>query len=242
MPLSREGTLLRIAVPKLNQEFVNNAGAKCVRDIFEMDVVLIPFGSMLVRSKCLIHSGFYDSPGNTRFCATLQSKNRTLSEKILPFSEIIKHNDFGQWTLQWSKEVHTHYQSANNLYSLTNKDMAQKRKDNKRCWKEFIQYDFDQLNTLVLMTNPSEEREFDRIEIKKYTEADVEGITASNSNVEDERKPAAKQTNVGHPRKSGRKGTQSHAQEGNEDERGRTLQQSGNKPRRSARKRTRSQK
>jgi hypothetical protein len=52
MPLPREGAFLRIA------------GPDPVKKIFEIDWLFIPFGSFVVRSNALFHSGHYGSPGN----------------------------------------------------------------------------------------------------------------------------------------------------------------------------------
>jgi hypothetical protein len=59
MPLSREGAYTRIAIPDSKDK------------VFNMEMIYVPFGHLIVKSMCLFNSGHYGSPGNTRFHATL---------------------------------------------------------------------------------------------------------------------------------------------------------------------------
>ena len=68
LPLSKEGLWLRVAVPDPQNK------------VFVMDWVFVPFGSFLVRSMALWHSGHAGSPGNTRFHATFTVGDRRMKQ------------------------------------------------------------------------------------------------------------------------------------------------------------------
>ena len=92
-PLSAEGSWLRIAVPDPdNKRFV-------------MELVFVPFGSCLIRSAALFHSGHYGSPGNTRMHGLLLLKDKLSDTTHLGYiNDVLQkpgHPAYG-WELNWS--------------------------------------------------------------------------------------------------------------------------------------------
>jgi hypothetical protein len=73
IPLSKEGLVVRILYP--SQDGKN----------LLMDYIYCPFGSVLVRSACIFHSGHYGSPGNFRAHGVLCKKETRLMEQSLAF-------------------------------------------------------------------------------------------------------------------------------------------------------------
>jgi hypothetical protein len=158
MPLSREGSWLRIAVPEPG--FKN----------FRMELVHIPFGSLLVRSMCLLHSGHYGSPGNTRFHATVQVDRTTHFPDTNQLGYIRCIQDvktFVNWTVKWNPLIKEEFREANNVHSLRTDQigqlkrdartdpMAQLKRDGARIWKRIVQHKNDQLESIALFLNPS---------------------------------------------------------------------------------------
>jgi hypothetical protein len=95
LPLSREGSWLRVAIPNAKTES------------FDMDWVFIPYGSFLIRSVALFHSGHYGNPGNTRFHATFSMENTSVhSDKLSYFRKLgVSQPDFAGWKLRWHPKV-----------------------------------------------------------------------------------------------------------------------------------------
>jgi hypothetical protein len=73
IPLSKEGLVVRILYPSQD-------GKRLL-----MDYVYCPFGSVLVRSACIFHSGHYGSPGNFRAHGVLCKKGMLMKENVLAF-------------------------------------------------------------------------------------------------------------------------------------------------------------
>ncbi|KAG9300901.1 hypothetical protein G9A89_002953 [Geosiphon pyriformis] len=94
LPLSEEGSWLRVAIPDPNTK------------AFVMDWIFVPYGSFLVRSSALFHSGHYGSPGNTRFHATFSIQGTNVAATELEYlRDLGTKTDFTGWTLKWNKEV-----------------------------------------------------------------------------------------------------------------------------------------
>ena len=98
LPLSREGSWLRVAIPDPANK------------VFLLDYVHIPFGSFLVRSAALFHSGHYGSPGNTRVHALMFLKGACTNTHDLGY--ITKVTDqkatksvAKDWGVCWSSAV-----------------------------------------------------------------------------------------------------------------------------------------
>jgi hypothetical protein len=90
-PLSKEGSWLRIAVPDPeNKKFV-------------VDYVFVPFGSFLVRSGALFHSGHYGHPGNTRVHGIVMLNDQTSNSNQLGFLETVTTSK--GWTTEWAKGI-----------------------------------------------------------------------------------------------------------------------------------------
>ena len=93
VPLTREGSWLRVALPKAD------------RKTFEMDWVHVPFGNAMVRSMLLFHGGHYGTPGNTRFHCTYTLAGNEVADKDLGYIQYLGQGKagetFGNWKLQW---------------------------------------------------------------------------------------------------------------------------------------------
>jgi hypothetical protein len=109
-PLSAEGSWLRIAVPDPdNKRFV-------------MELVFVPFGSCLIRSAALFHSGHYGSPGNTRMHGLLLLEDKMSDTTHLGYiNDVLQkqgHPAYG-WGLNWSDtavEYKAHLDAANVMF------------------------------------------------------------------------------------------------------------------------------
>ena len=96
MPLSAEGSWLRVAVPDPQKER------------FVMELVFIPFGSFVIRSAALFHSGHYGSPGNTRIHALMMLKGTKSDTRNIGYlnEEITdKESPVYNWALDWSDQA-----------------------------------------------------------------------------------------------------------------------------------------
>jgi hypothetical protein len=92
LPLSQEGSWLRVAVPNPEKE------------TFFMRWIYIPYGSMLIRSMGLLHSGHYGSPGNLRYHATFTVTDDTrMNTKKL--GHLAYMDEFKDWKLAWSATI-----------------------------------------------------------------------------------------------------------------------------------------
>ena len=77
LPLSKEGSVVRIACPDPKTK------------TFIMKYVYVPFGSMFVRSQALVHSGHYGNPGNIRLHIVVSQKgNEPVTDTLLHFREL----------------------------------------------------------------------------------------------------------------------------------------------------------
>jgi hypothetical protein len=96
MPLSKEGLWIRVATP-------------CAKDrVFSIHWVYVPYGSMLIRSMALLHSGHYGSPGNCRYHGTFTVAATDLDTKHLGFLTQMTEGrvcDFSDWSLEWSPNI-----------------------------------------------------------------------------------------------------------------------------------------
>ena len=96
LPLSQEGLWLRVAIPDP------------VASTFFMHWVYVPYGSMLIRSMALLHSGHYGSPGNCRYHATFTPKSTDLHTEELAYLARMREGvvcDFSEWNLKWSPNI-----------------------------------------------------------------------------------------------------------------------------------------
>jgi hypothetical protein len=70
--------------------------------------VYIPFGSMLIRSMGLVHSGHYGSPGNCRYHATFTAgKTRLDTDNLGYLSQMAPERrcDFSEWGVSWCPTI-----------------------------------------------------------------------------------------------------------------------------------------
>jgi hypothetical protein len=96
MPLSQEGSWLRVAVP--NPE----------KKMFIMHWIYIPYGSMLIRSMALLHGGHYGDPGNCRYHGTFTMFDTIIETKILGHIDQMcksKKMDYSEWGLAWNTNI-----------------------------------------------------------------------------------------------------------------------------------------
>jgi hypothetical protein len=103
LPLSLEGSWIRIAVP-------DPEGKR-----FILDYVYVPFGSFIVRSGALFHSGHYGHPGNTRVHAIVFLKGCHTNSKQLGYLEGVTSNKesvAGGWAVEWADELKYNPQAA----------------------------------------------------------------------------------------------------------------------------------
>jgi len=111
MPLSQEGSWIRLAIP-------DNVG-----EAFVLHWVYIPYGSMLIRSTAVFHSGHYGSPGNCRYHAVFTVGDTTLDSSKLLYLHGLFHNDstygFKDWKLRWNDGVPESCQAANGYEKIS---------------------------------------------------------------------------------------------------------------------------
>ena len=150
MPLSREGAFLRIAVPDP------------VKKVFVMDWLFIPFGSFVVRSNALFHSGHYGSPGNTRLHAMVFYKGSPTRATELGYLKKLtsmsnKSTIASGWGLAWKKGIEVKFQDAADVMNYTNlKDIPVKKSRASRYQKELaVRLPCDLLESYLYMLNPS---------------------------------------------------------------------------------------
>ena len=96
MPLSAEGSWLRVAVPDP------------AKKRFVIELVFIPFGSFVIRSAALFHSGHYGSPGNTRIHALMmlegkQSDTRNIGHLNVEITD--QESPIYNWAIDWSEQA-----------------------------------------------------------------------------------------------------------------------------------------
>jgi hypothetical protein len=110
LPLSEEGSWLRVAIPNLKKK------------TFDMDWVFIPYGSFLIRSVALFHSGHYGSPGNTRFHATFSVQDTSLhTSNLTYFRGMGGIPEFENWKLRWNPHVPKTCRGPDGYTRYTNK-------------------------------------------------------------------------------------------------------------------------
>ncbi len=149
MPLSREGSWLRVAVPEREKKN------------FRLDLVFVPFGSLLVRSMCLLHSGNYGSPGNTRFHATVQvqERNPPVDTSQLGYIRSFQQMEsFCDWSVKWNPSIKECYRQASNVHLRCTPESRQLKREGTNSWKRIIRHKSSQLETIVLMLNPVQPR------------------------------------------------------------------------------------
>jgi hypothetical protein len=144
LPLSREGSWVRIAVPI--------PGTKA----FKLILVFIPFGSCLIRSASVFHSGHYGLPGNTRFHATLFIKGHTrMNTRVLGYlrDHLDKESGFlgEKWKLFWA---------GDNSYAAEDVHLLKKwpalKKQGTVYFQDFGELEYDQLDMHMWLLNPSD--------------------------------------------------------------------------------------
>jgi hypothetical protein len=111
IPLSREGAIIRVLYPSPD-------GKKLV-----MDYVYIPFGSMLVRSQVIFHSGHYGNPGNFRLHGVLCLPTQKIEDQSLGYMrrymEKTKYDkDIKDLPVVWADHITEHFKLAGNAFNL----------------------------------------------------------------------------------------------------------------------------
>ena len=153
LPLSREGSWLRIAVPDPeNKRFI-------------LDYVYVPFGSCLVRSGALFHSGHYGSPGNTRLHAVVFLRGSRTNTKELGYLDRVTTPDKKRvgagWSVEWAREIDENpsklnFRRAENVMAYSTKAIKAKKISGttyyNNYFKDIAYIGFD---TYQWMLNPS---------------------------------------------------------------------------------------
>jgi hypothetical protein len=153
MPLSSEGSWLRVALPdKGKEEFI-------------LQWVYIPFGSFLIRSMALFHSGHYGSPGNTRFHSVNFLKGDETNTAQLGYLYMVTSGD-GQttgtrvdslangWKVNWTPEVDERFRDATMAPSYKNKEITRRKQEGTMYAQMVMNNPYAQLTTLWWMLNP----------------------------------------------------------------------------------------
>ena len=158
MPLTKEGSWLRIAVPDKETKQ------------FRMEIVFIPFGSFIVRSMCLFHSGHYGSPGNTRFHATLCIRNKKTNTAELGYIRMLKTIGFGDWKIKWCEHIEEKYKVAAKVKDYSSHEIAKSKGDGTSYWKEILKNEHAYRDTFIWMLNPTPPKERKRKKIDSWSE------------------------------------------------------------------------
>jgi hypothetical protein len=148
MPLSREGSFLRIAVPDP------------VKKVFVMDWLFIPFGSFVVRSNALFHSGHYGSPGNTRLHAMVFDKGAPTRATQLGYLRKLtsmpkKSTIASEWDLAWKEGITKEFHDASNVMNYSTDDITVKKSRASRYQRELASDPSDLLESYLSMLNPT---------------------------------------------------------------------------------------
>jgi hypothetical protein len=144
MPLSREGAWLRIAVPDSKKK------------TFRIKWMYIPFGSFVIRSMTLFHSGHYGSPGNTRFHALAFPLGTTTASKNLGYLRSLCHKG-GKgdgWKYIWDADVAFKHQGADGYVDYTNPQIRQQKALGTKYFKRVMENYNETLPTTLWLLNP----------------------------------------------------------------------------------------
>jgi len=129
MPLSKEGLWIRVAPP-------------CAKErVFSMHWVYVPYGSMLIRSMALLHSGHYGSPGNCRYHGTFTVAHTDLDTKHLGFlTQMTKGRvcDFSDWSLEWSPNIPEEGRSADGYRHLVCKEWTKAKGNGQSYYNKYV--------------------------------------------------------------------------------------------------------
>jgi hypothetical protein len=153
LPLSAEGSWLRVAIPDATKKK------------FTIEWVFIPFGSFVIRSAALFHSGHYGSPGNTRFHAVVFVSGTKTNTSELGYIEALgkgwrtAHGTIGlsvacEWEVSWNESVDHVCRNANQARSYTNDEVRRRKKAGTTYAKELLAIRFAQQRTFWWMLNP----------------------------------------------------------------------------------------
>jgi hypothetical protein len=112
LPLSQEGSWIRLAIPDKHTK------------TFVLHWVYIPYGSMLIRSLAVFHSGHYGRPGNCRYHATFTVGNTTVdASQILYLRGLLGEKSWFQgWKLAWNQSIPESCQGPDGYESVSWKD------------------------------------------------------------------------------------------------------------------------
>jgi hypothetical protein len=144
MPLSKEGSWIRLAVPDPN-------GGKHFMIFYHF----IPFGAMLIRSMAVFHSGHYGSPGNTRLHAVLFVKGESkIDTKALGYLRPIIQDapQFKDWSVGWAPWVLERFQRFPRL--LPAADFSFHKRVGTKYMQLVCEYRSDQLDLCLWLLNP----------------------------------------------------------------------------------------
>jgi hypothetical protein len=146
IPLSKEGSWIRIAVPHAD------------KNKFVMHWIFVPLGCALVRNNSLWHNGNYGSPGNSRVHGTfgIEAAIKVDTQYIGYFSHLASVQEFKDWTLEWEPSLHHPLSKGPDGYRyITERWSAFKRMGTSYFGRKFIALNPESYTAILLNLNPS---------------------------------------------------------------------------------------
>ena len=138
---------MRIAVPKPEQKR------------FVVDYVHVPFGSFIIRSGALFHSGHYGSPGNTRLHSIVFDMDSQTNTKNLGYMDRITR-ELG-WETVWADDIlkssedsEADFTLAEHVMDYTNKVIGGRKRSGTGYFNSFKDDRYDGFDTYMFMLNP----------------------------------------------------------------------------------------
>ena len=146
LPLSVEGSWLRIAKPNPMEKR------------FDVEMVFVPFGSCLIRSAALFHSGHYGSPGNTRVHVLMFPNGCRTNTKSLGYLSKLTESETGcaaGWDVLWDPQVPRNFQTPNSCTKFMTDDTKLKIERARDYYKLLAQANYTGQAVHFWMLNPT---------------------------------------------------------------------------------------
>ena len=124
-----------------------------------MDYIFIPYGSFVIRSMALFHSGHYGSPGNTRLHAVVFLKGATTNTAELGYLRTLVNKKSSSlaagWKHEWSSQVKPKFQQAFSVMEYSNPSTGVLKNRGDAYHRKIVSLKCHQMKTQFLMLNPT---------------------------------------------------------------------------------------
>jgi hypothetical protein len=146
MPLSQEGSWLRVAIPDPTTK------------TFLINWIYIPYGSMLIRSMALLHGGHYGDPGNCRYHGTFTMHETPLDTKKLGHIDRMdksKKLNYTDWGLVWHADIPAVGYEEDGYNRITCKKWSAAKKGGSTYFNSFVKPNMNHKVGLNILKNLS---------------------------------------------------------------------------------------